>query len=297
MTHTAYLQVVDDSELDTLSIIFRENPTAKIIKYLPHKRCLLNIEKGGKEYFVKVYPKKFFKHDRGQRIHEIGESLWQFSEDGKVNFSVPKSVCWDSKTRTIWQEKVSGNVANNFPTTSGGERISFEIGKGVAHISNLEITPPRFFDRREQLKDSQEFVGKIKEIAPNLKDKAEVILALFETVDLPAEKLVPIHGDMHLDQWLFDGMTLILLDFEDFSLGEIERDLASFIVQIKHQYPQMDVSIINSFLEGFRSNGDPENERLMSFYSAHKWLAKAAKDENEAEEILAKALKCLEFLR
>lgn len=291
MTQTAQLQLIDDSELDTLSTIFRENPTAKIVKYSPHKRCLLQIEKAGKEYFVKVYPKKFLKRERGEKIHEIGEKLWQFAEERRINFAVPKSIGWCERTRAIWQEKFDGEQLSASP---GGAKFAFEIGTGVAEICKLEITPPRFFDRQEQLKDSREFAGKIQRFAPHLQAKITRFFNLSENAELPPEKLVPIHGDMHLDQWLFDGKRLGLLDFEDFSFGEVERDLASFIVQIEAEYPHIGSGFTDSFLEGFRSNGLIENERLMQFYASHKWLAKAAK--NEAEKRLDKALKRLELL-
>ncbi len=293
MTQTAQLQLIRDSELDTLSAIFRENPNAKIVKYSPHKRCLLEIEKAGKEYFVKVYPKKFLKRERGEKIHAIGEKLWQFAEEKRINFSVPKSIGWCSRTRAIWQEKFDGE---NVSATRGGAKIAFEIGKGVADISKLEITPPRFFDRQEQLKDSREFAEKTERIAPHLKTKIERFFYLVENAELPAEKLVPIHSDMHLDQWLFDGKRLALLDFEDFSLGEVERDLASFIVQLEVEYPHFGESFTDSFLAGFHSNGMIKDERLMKFYMAHKWLAKAAKDQKEAESRLDKALQYLELL-
>lgn len=293
MTQIAQLQLIEDSELDTLSIIFRENPNAKIVKYSPHKRCLLQIEKDGKEFFVKIYPKKFLKRERGEKIHEIGEKLWQFAEEKRINFCVPKSVFWCKKTRAVWQEKFAGE---QFTATRGGTKIAFEIGAGVAIISKLEIVPPRFFDRQEQIKDSHEFAEKIEKFAPYLNAKIDRFFNLAENAKLPTEKLVPIHGDMHIDQWLYDGKQLALLDFEDFSLGEAERDLASFIVQIKVEYPHLDKEFIESFLAGFRSNNFKENERLMKFYAAHKWLAKAAKDEAEAEKRLDKALKNLELL-
>ena len=294
MTQTAQLQLIDDSELDTLATIFRENEQVKIIKYSPHKRCLLQIEKAGKAYFVKVYPKKFLKRERGEKIHAIGEKLWQFAEEKRINFCVPKSIGWCSRTRAIWQEKFEGE---DLSASCGGAKIAFEIGKGVAEISKLEIAPLRFFDRQEQIKDSCEFAEKIDRFAPHLSAKIQLFFTLAENAVLPIENLVPIHGDMHLDQWLFDGKQLALLDFEDFSLGEIERDLASFIVQIEAEYPHLGEEFIESFLAGFRSKDFRENEKLMQFYAAHKWLAKAAKDESEAANRLDKALEKLELLR
>ena len=293
MTQIAHLQLIADSELDTLSIVFRENPNAKIVKYSPHKRCLLQVEKGGKEFFIKVYPKKFLKRERGEKIHAIGERLWQLADEKRINFAVPKSVGWCNRTRTIWQEKFEGE---QLTASWGGAKFAFEIGKSVAEISKLEIVPPRFFDRGEQLKDSHEFAEKIEKFAPHLKAKIDRFFNLAENAELPSEKLIPIHGDMHLDQWLFDGKQLVLLDFEDFSLGEVERDLASFIVQIEAEYPNIKESFTNSFLEGFRSNGTTENERLMKFYMAHKWLSKAAKGKAEVEKRLDKALQNLELL-
>lgn len=293
MTQIAQLQLIDDSELDTLSTIFRENPTAKIVKYSPHKRCLLQVKKDGKEFFVKVYPKKFLKRERGEKIHSIGEKLQHFENEKLINFAVPKSIAWCKRTRAIWQEKFEGV---GLTANCGGAKIAFEIGKGVADISKLEIAPPRFFDRNEQLKDSREFAEKIEKFAPHLKMKIERFFSMSKNAELPAEKLAPIHGDMHLDQWLFDGKRLALLDFEDFSLGEVERDLASFIVQIESEYPNIGEEFIGSFLSGFHSKGFRENESLMRFYAAQKWLAKAAKDDTKAEKRLDKALEYLELL-
>ncbi len=239
-----------------------------------------------------MYPKKFLKRERGEKIHEVGEELWQFANQRQINFAVPKSIGWCKRTRAIWQEKVEGEQL----TANCGTQIASEIGKGVADISRLEIIPPRFFDRHEQIKDSREFAEKIERFAPYLKEKLDIFFTLCNQAKLPAEKLVPIHGDMHINQWLNDGKRLCLLDFEDFSLGEVELDLASFLVQIKAEYPQAGDSFITSFLQGFRSKGLIENEQLFEFYAAHKWLAKAAKDEKKASSLIDKALLKLELL-
>jgi Phosphotransferase enzyme family len=290
----------NDSKLDTLDALLAVHHNAEIIKYSSEKRCLLQIKNDDADYFVKVYPKKFLRNNRGEKIHSVGLELWKLAEKKHLNFVVPKPVRWDETTRSIWQEKLAGVPAIDESLKGKNCEIFYQIGSAIAAISDLKITPPRLFDRNEQLKDTCEYARKILSFAPLYQDSVLKVLNTLADAhaNLPTKKLVPIHGDMHIDQWLIDGEQLGLLDFEDFSHGEPERDLASFVVQLEAEYgekvPVNDLA--KELIKGFCRCGKSVNQTIFNVYAAHKWLAKASKgDAKSAEKNIERARQCLEF--
>ena len=287
-----------DQKLPTLAGVLASYPAAEIVKYSPQKRCTVRIVREGKVYYVKVYPSKFVKRQRGEGIDETGRVFWSLSQSGVLNFRVPRPVGWDGATQTVWNAELPGTAAIEKLKSPKGEEIAFNIGRAVALIALSGIVPRRVFDYPNQLTDAAEFAEITNRRFPELKSVVEPLLTSFKRPELPIRKLTPIHGDMHIDQWLTDRNRLGLLDFEDFALGHPERDLAFFMVQLEAEYGrELEHKMINGhFLAGYRSEGSSPNEKLLNIYSAHKWFSKASKAANktDAEELLGRSRKCLE---
>lgn len=294
------LRVLQDRKLTTVETFWQRFQNAELLKYAPEKRCLFLLKIEQSDYFVKLYPKKFLRENRGEKIHLVGQKFWDLANSAKLNFKVPMPVFWDAETRTLWQKRLTGIPAIEFLKKEKGEKIVFQIGQAIANIADSEIVPMRIFDSPEQMKDSFEFAAMIIEKFPPLKQKTARLLSILGEThqSQPAQNLVRTHGDMHIDQWLFDGKSLGLLDFEDFSHSAAERDLAFFVVQIEAEYGAEIClkKIEKDLLAGFKSSGKQINETLLEIYKAHKWLAKAAKvsEEKAARKMLEKAL---EYLR
>lgn len=292
-------QILNDEKLTTAGIFFGRFQDAEPLKYAPGKRCLFQVRIKRSDYFVKLYPKKFLRRNRGNEIHRAGQKFWRLSRSGILNFRVPQPVFWDAETRTLWQKKLDGVPAVEFLKRGKDEKIAFRIGQAIAQIAGLKIVPPRRFDRTEQMKDSREFAAQtIEKFTPLKREIENLLFALnaFHRSQMP-ENLVPAHGDMHIDQWLFDGENPGLLDFEDFSLAEIERDPAFFAVQIETEYGAQvcAATIEKAMLAGFESAGKSFDKNVFEIYKAHKWLSKTAKvsKEIEARAMLEKAFECL----
>lgn len=286
-----------DEGLSTLASVLARYPNAEVVKYSPQKRCVVRVSRQGQTYYAKVYPPKFLKRGRGENINQIGKAFWSLSESGGLNFRVPSPAGWDAATRTIWNKELKGVAALEKLTSREGEKIAFSIGKAVALIEKSNITPNRVFEYSDQLTDTAEFADVITHRFPELVPAVDRLLTAFQQTDQPTRTLVPIHGDMHIDQWLADRNELGLLDFEDFSLGHPERDLAFFMVQLEAEYGhELDYPLINAcFLQGYKSQGLWPSERLLNIYSAHKWFSKASKESNvfQATKLLDRAANCL----
>ena len=289
--------VKNDAKLPTLAALLAAHSNHEIIKYSPEKRCTIRITRGDKNYYAKVYPTKFLKRNRGGQIHQIGAEFWSLSEAGKLNFRVAKPIEWNAETQTLWHENLKGFAAIESLKSIGGEQIAHRIGQAVALIARCEIVPPRRFDYVEQLKDSAEFAEQIVARFPRLALAATNLLNSFAAVELPERELAPVHGDMHIDQWLTDVDALGLLDFEDFSLGHPERDLAFFTVQLEFEYNAIvDFAKLNDeFLKGYESIGGKLDKQLLDVYAAHKWFSKTAKVTTleQTENCLKRAFDCL----
>jgi thiamine kinase-like enzyme len=289
-------RILNDKKLPTAALFFAQFEQAEIIKYTPEKRGLFEVKTERGDFFVKLFPKKFQRDKRGENIHLVGQKFWNLAHKGKLDFCVPKPFLWDAKTLTLWQKKLDGIHAVEFLKNERHENLAFQIGRAIAAIADLKIVPMRRCNWTEQIGDSRDFAERLTEKFPYLKNDTEKLLTLFEE-NQPAQTLVPTHGDMHIDQWLFDGANLGLLDFEDFSLADAERDLAFFIVQIETEYGAeiCAARVEKDLLAGFVSAGKKVNEMLLQIYKAHKFLAKAAKAQSEktTAEMMVKAFENL----
>lgn len=290
-----------DEKLPTLATVLTAYPNAEVVKYSPQKRCIVRIVREGQTYYAKVYPSKFLKRGRGEGIDETCRAFWSLSETGRLNFRVARPAGWDSTSQTIWNEELPGTAAVEKLKSQNGEKVAFNIGKAIALIALSKITPKRVFGYADQLNDAAEFAAIANDRFPELISETGFLLTSLGRVDSPMRKLAPIHGDMHIDQWLMHRNDLGLLDFEDFALGHPERDLGFFMVQLEAEYGhELDHKYLNScFLRGYRSEGLWPNEKLIQIYSAHKWFSKASKASslNKAKELLSRAADCLKELR
>lgn len=292
---------IEDKKLSALAVVLAAYPNAEIVKYSPEKRCTIRVVRDNRNYFAKVYPPKFLKRERGEKIHDTGSAFWRSVKAGRVNFRVAKPVGWDMATQTLWHENLAGSPAIERMKNRDSGRIVHRIGQAVALIERCQIRPTCVFDYDEQLKDSAEFAEKVVRCFPHLSSSVAELLRKFKTTDMPDRELKPIHGDMHVDQWLMNGDELGLLDFEDFALGHPERDLAFFSVQLETEYgAELELARLNAaFLAGYISIGGEPDERLLNIYAAHKWFSKASRAATweQANNLLLRSFDCLEVIK
>ena len=89
-----------------------------------------------------------------------------------------------------------------------------------------------------------------------------------------ARDLVPIHGSPHPSQWLIDGSTLGLVDFDRLSLGDPEVDIATFGGEVDFECKPNVKAIGAAFRHGYEEAFGPLDPARLTAYRAHKRFAK-----------------------
>ncbi len=275
-----------DDVLTTLPAVVSSTPNPTVVQYWPQRRCTIRSGHDGGVRFVKVYPRKYLRNNRGMRLHVNAQALWHAAQSGKLRVAVAKPAHWDSESRSLWQDELAGQPAEDALLRHGGEGLAGRMGNAAASLTRCGVEPARRMDGREQMKDSAAYG---KELSQRLPGKTLIISVLLEALEnlhaaVDPRPLCPIHGDMHAGQWLFDARTgqLGLLDFDDFSWGDPERDVAHFLVQLEYEHRDAPVGRLKqAFLDSYEDAAGPLDRRLLAAYQAHKWLAKALKAAQE----------------
>lgn len=187
---------------------------------------------------------------------------------------------WDSETQTICQVVVKGKPILHRLSGQGAVDLVARIALTVASIAKSCLMTNLTFDGLAQMNRTYPYLQKLKQRAPLLSSSVEEPFEALSRIHHHFENnsLFPIHGAPHVHQCLDDGQRLGLVDFDRFSLGDRELDVATFLTELEwegsmnwkfHQFKQ-------TFLSAYESVADPLNPTLLWAYRAHKCLAKAS---------------------
>ena len=291
-----------DPTLPMLSEVLSRPGSPHVIRYRPQKRCtirfqsLLNDQPG----FVKV-----FANNEGERIYKDSLSLWEAGEKGILKFYVARPLRWDPLTRSMWQATITGSSIEQQLYFGDRAGLAEKMGRALASLTCSGLTPSMSFGGEDQMKRSRRYASQLSKRIPSLATKVESLLEKVAKIhrEFRNRPLYPIHGAPHVHQWLVDGENLGLVDFDRYSLGEPEVDVATFISEVDFENPKkMPVQEINvSFQNGYESIAGTLEPKLLKAYRAHKRLAKALKaakairvdSDLRAKRILQRSLDCL----
>jgi aminoglycoside phosphotransferase (APT) family kinase protein len=121
----------------------------------------------------------------------------------------------------------------------------------------------------------------------------------------PAEPR-PVHGALHVSQWLEGDAGLALLDYDALAQGDPELDAATFLADLDvENRERVPVEALGAaFLAGYEETAGPLRARLLAAYRAERRLEKALRvarslrpdGDRKAARRLRLALECLEGL-
>lgn len=293
----------DDRSLPMLSKVLDEGSHPRVVQYIPHHRCMIEFTQmvDGGPGFAKV-----FDSDVGRRIHADGIALWKVASHGELGFSIPRPARWDETMLTLWQGAVEGtpiNISQLFDFE--GLDLAYKVGHAIATFHQSSMVPSVMFDRETVLRQAKRHGSTLLDREPQLRGAVESLLSELQLAHDRAthKKSVPLHTDLHPEQWLKHETGLGLVDFDRIALGDPEYDVASFLTELefKDKGRGRISQVTKAFRHGYESIAAPLCPSLLNTYRAHKWLAKALRAIGKiqidgafrAQQCLFHALECL----
>jgi Phosphotransferase enzyme family len=262
-----------DPCLPTLDAVLAGSADVAVVRYRPFRRCTLRVSTEGHTVFAKVYPDA-----RGQRIYDESRLLQEAAGRGELRFRVARSKRWDAVQMTLWQETLSGIPLPRRLVGAAAPRFARQIGEAIGSLAVSSVRPSEIFDAGAQQARTARYCARLTAIAPDISPK---VTALLQQLSCLSERqapmpLAPIHGAAHPKQWLFDGATLGLVDFDRLSWGEPELDLATFATAIEFEEgPERGEALIAHAVSGFEAVSRPVDLARLDAYRLHKHVAKA----------------------
>jgi hypothetical protein len=291
-----------DAALPGLARVVTENQPVKVLRYRPHKRCTLCVAHAHSEY---VYA-KVFADNRGAILHGENETLWQAARSGELGFRVAEPLVWVDETRALIQRAVPGTPIAKRLLAEEGPPLASRMGRALVTLHQALLKPSREFSLHDQHLRTRKYAVEITARVPELAQKVEDFVVRLERaqLNLPAGKLVPIHGSPHAGQWLDDKEQLGLVDFDRFSLGHAELDVATFVAEMDFENNANGASehVSNAFVNAYVEVAKSFDKALFNIYRAHKRFAKAFKAAKATDQrrvakvlqVLARAGACLD---
>lgn len=210
-----------------------ESLKPRVAHYVPEHSCtvcaqmrLRNARSGRCRNWV-VFGKTYY-HDGGAGIFRCMKELWRYCAPG-ARFAVPRPLGYDSITRTLWQEGLSGRtLLQRYPTLNVSARDRRRVAQAIAsfHAAPLSGLP----------------TVTVEGIVADLLDRGAVIAAALPShkaligriterlvASAPANPtLTTLHGDLHAQNIFFVGDVVALIDLDGLERGPPLLDIGSW---------------------------------------------------------------------
>lgn len=243
-----------------------------VLRHRRGKRLTLRVRRAdGRAEIVKyVVSGVALAHDNQCRLAEAADAL---------DFSVSRPLWRGAGGRLLAQSICPGrpfDIATG--ADASGARVAAAMGRAVASLHRSGIRFDDTFTPGDQHARSLRHLARLRRVSPALAAEAaelcgrtEALRRAIEAESAPA--LMPLHGSLHLQQWLVGSNGLALVDFDRASMGDPELDSATFVADLEHEPEAVARPLIRAFLEGV---GDIDRRRF-DYYRVHKHLAKVCR--------------------
>jgi aminoglycoside phosphotransferase (APT) family kinase protein len=205
----------------------------------------------------------------------------------------------------MWQHQVPGTPLVDRLLGPGGPELAGRIGRAAASITRSGLQPGAVFGAAAQLDRSRRAAADLGSRVPRLAPVASCLLSRLTAAHAAAGALPhrPIHGAPHPNQWLEDGPTLGLVDFDRLSTGDPELDVATFLGELDFEETRVAPvdELEQAFLAGYEAIAGTLDRALLAAYRSHKRLAKSLRSaralrpdgDERAERHLEQAMECI----
>lgn len=209
------------------------------VRYVPEIGAIIrySIDYGGKigDIYGKVQP-----GDRGLRTMRVVEGLWQAAAAYPGYLNLPRPLGFVPEMNLLLEEGIRGK-----PVSSRRRSTQFALmvdaaadALAVIHEARVEngfrIDLERELTRLDHVADQFTFVHPdahfmLKELLLHMRDRIS---------KTPEEDLLPTHGDLKYDQFMFHNDHFTLLDFDYYATAETSYDLGKFCAYLVPSLPK-----------------------------------------------------------
>lgn len=264
-----------DPHLPTLQQVLEASANARVVRYRPHWRCTLRLEDDAGIHYIKVFRKG---DGNVEELHSAGVDILNSASRGELDFDVAKPERWDRELNAIWQGNVLGSPAGSELYGKRGTEIARRMGFACASIPKANLNPSNIIDLPWHLNATELYAQIVCQRIPDLADTVEEFFRKISLLhlDISDRALLPIHGSPHPSQWLMSGTRLGLVDFDRFSLGDPELDVATFMAEVDFMKSTLipTDSLNRAFVEGYEDRYGELDPARLRLYRAHKRFAK-----------------------
>jgi aminoglycoside phosphotransferase (APT) family kinase protein len=234
----------------------------RVVRYRPGRCCTIRAENGDVEY-MKVY-----RDPRGARLYGEAQAVWDARDE--LEFAVARPAGFNIELRTVSWERVPGSPARDRLTLE----LAGRLGRAAASLARSSLEPVTNRGSIAQLARLERSCGRLRRLLPEHALQIDGILAQVRGLFAAGPPLPsrPIHGAPHLPQWLVDGDTPALVDFDRYGRGDPELDAATLAASLA------DVGgpeLAEAALSGYEAVAEPLRSHLLRAYGAQHGVAKA----------------------
>ena len=231
--------VLDAKGLNSLLTVHfqRLRPNATIhsleavrIKYLPEISCILRYDaEVGEERPLAIYGK--VQHSRrGQLTYDVMKALWDLPARASGELIIAEPLGYYPRYDLLLQSELPGDDVKGDRHSEVFLAQCDAAGRTIGHIHKSAITVGEPHSIDVEIDRLQRRLEEFKMSSPKvylmLRDLLKQITA--KAARVPAEPVVPSHGDYKYNQFLYDGEKFGLIDVEYFVQAEPSFDLGKY---------------------------------------------------------------------
>lgn len=217
--------------------LFSVNRT--IIRYKPNKCCATQFGLQGEPNrslpSFSLFGKTFRTRRKAQDVATRINTLWDVHKRSPERITLAEPLGYAPPINTIWQRWVEGSPLATMLNADNYERYLDATARGLATVHDVTLSASPVFALHDHLAETRKKCAKLSQAFPLHTDTLEALAQRLERLaaGLPESRPQLIYGDFHVDQLLVSAKQVVFLDFDSFATGDVEQDLAEFIVDLQ----------------------------------------------------------------
>lgn len=207
--------------------------SVEVVNFRPEQRCTLRVEtltaKGPVAWFVKTYA-----DDTGRETFGRMSRLRRLAERHAIGLGIPRPVCYDERTRSLWLEEVRAEPLESRLIGERWQGHMWAVGRALARLHRHAEAGTTEWTPALLLGELAHKAARLVAVYPLLR---QILPTLIEQLTnaapcLAALPMVAIHGDFHIGQLLALDQDVVFCDLDELASGNPAQDLANFSVDL-----------------------------------------------------------------